>query len=196
MSLQTLTNDSLVQLLRIRSIGVIQLSQNCIQSVGIWTIHNEMLQKPNVAQTKSDRWIEACNSLACHDVSTYLAAASVTATHISLFWVTRMAFSTFSSISGRPAYIATTGAILVTPSIWQSTSQPQRQNTWRSQPCKSGHGKVFVQLWYLPVSSLPASTFLMKAFRLAFLHGPSMGRIALGPIKCNKQLLYEGGKNW
>ena len=60
----------------------------------------------------------------------YLAAARVTATHMSLFCVTRVAFSTFSSISGRPANMATTGASLVTPSIWQSTSQPQKTHTY------------------------------------------------------------------
>lgn len=46
-------------------------------------------------------------------------------------------------------------------------------------------------LQYLPDSSLPASTFLMKAFRLPFLHGPSIGRMALGPNKCNKKLSYK-----
>ena len=38
----------------------------------------------------------------------------------------------------------------------------------------------------LPVSSLPASTFLMKAFRLPFLQGPSMGRMAFGPNDTNE----------
>lgn len=64
-------------------------------------------------------------SLECVWPFSHLAAANVIATHISLFCVTRMTSSTLSSSSGQPAYMATTGASLVTPSIWQSTSQPQ-----------------------------------------------------------------------
>ena len=66
---------------------------------------------------------------------------------MSLFWVTRMAFSTFSSISGRPAYMATTGASLVTPSIWQSVSQPWKHiHAQRDYNNPNSPGEVFVHL--------------------------------------------------
>lgn len=53
-----------------------------------------------------------------------------------------------------------------------------------------------VKLWKgteaIPVSSLPASTFLRKLFKLACLHGPSIGSWGLGPIICTyKYNIYQ-----
>lgn len=58
-----------------------------------------------------------------------------------------------------------------------------------------GEVKILTHIqWSLPVSSLPASTFLMKAFRLPFLQGPSIGRMALGPDTLNKHYFIQKEK--
>lgn len=159
----SLTNDCPVQLLRVLSLWVSHLSQYCIQNIGIWTIQNEMLQKPNKDRRKNGQYSPLNNSLTVLDQTVFTvfttishrAATSVSATHMSLFWVTRMAFSTFSSISGRPAYMATTGASLVTPSIWQSVSQP-----WKHIHAQRGYnnpkdpGRSLCTLWFEIFTSL------------------------------------------
>lgn len=94
------TNHGFIQILGLLPVGVSELTDHWLQGFWVRPVQYEVLQESGKSVNNSAGWTPNETSLRR---KSHLAAAKVSATQASLFWVTRTASSTFSSISGFPA---------------------------------------------------------------------------------------------